>query len=114
MLKSVVLPGETAARWRLVWSISESGLSGPITQAAIRVGRKGETGPVLVALCAPCRPTNAGGVPRTLTSAQATALRTSPLYVTVATAANPSGEIRGQITRSLPSRLAAPTSTNKP
>ena len=95
--------------WSLRWKLNTSGTTGPVTAAAIHVGAAGETGPVLVALCAPCS-SRAGAVVRNLTSEQATALRRGNLYVNVETAANPAGEIRGQVTR----RSARPPGTIVP
>jgi len=93
--------------WSLSWKLTTSGLTGPMTAAQIHTGRPGETGPVVLSLCAPCT-SPARGVVRNLTKEQASVLRRSDLYVDIQTAANPSGEIRGQVTRRSPVRPGAP------
>ncbi|HLQ36159.1 MAG TPA: CHRD domain-containing protein [Planctomycetota bacterium] len=70
------------------------GLSGPATAAHIHVGAVGVAGPVLIPL------TIAGSVMTgsgTLTAAQVTTIKTGGMYFNVHTAANPGGEIRGQV-----------------
>ncbi len=100
--------------WSLFWSLSASSLTGPATAAQIHVGGPGEIGPVLVPLCGPCG-SRAGGAVRNLTREQVTVLRSGNLYVNVQTAANPSGEIRGQVTRRPPVRPGdAPQPTGSP
>ena len=49
-----------------------------------------------------------------LTPQQVTALRTADLYVNVATAANPAGELRGPITRRSPVTSGAPPNNRMP
>ncbi len=83
----------------LQWSISYSGLSGPVTMAHLHgPAAAGKNGPVEVWL------TKKGGPvenPITgeakLTAAQARVLRAGELYINVHTQANPKGEIRGQV-----------------
>jgi CHRD domain len=107
---------EATGTWSLSWQVYASGLTGPVTAVQIRVGKAGETGPLLLTLCRSCVSTPAcescraepfGGVIGHLTAVQVHALRGAAVYVNVQTAANPSGEIRGQLAR--PVRGAAPT-----
>jgi CHRD domain len=82
-------------QWRLLWRLSYSGLSGPATAAHIHFGAQGTTAPGALALCGPCRSVS-GGILR-VTADQAGTIRAGGSYVNVETAANPSGEIRGQV-----------------
>ena len=79
----------------LVWRLSFSDLTGRALAAHIHIGRRGQAGPVGVALCGPCR----NGVRRStpLTAAVLSALEAGRAYVNVHTARNQAGEIRGQI-----------------
>jgi Cu/Zn superoxide dismutase len=79
----------------LAWRLRFSDLTGRALAAHIHVGRRGQAGPVGVALCGPCR----NGVRRTtpLTPAVLSALEAGRAYVNVHTARNQAGEIRGQI-----------------
>lgn len=80
---------------RMAWRLTFSRLTGRATAAHIHTGRRGQAGPVAVALCGPCR----SGVRRSveLTPAALAALEAGRAYVNVHTARNPAGEIRGQI-----------------
>jgi hypothetical protein len=80
---------------------------------------------VFLKLCGPCNVASAatagtagttlvGGKLPNLTQAQVTALRTADLYVNVATAANPAGELRGPITRRAPVTSGAPPNNRIP
>jgi hypothetical protein len=70
-------------------------LTGPAAAAHIHSAPKGKAGPVIVALCGPCKsPTS--GVSR-VTATVAKMLQSGDTYVNVHTAKNPNGEIRGQI-----------------
>lgn len=60
-------------------------------------GRPGKAGGVSVPLCGPCKSGVSGTA--TLTAAQKKAILGGGAYVNVHTAKNPSGEIRGQITK---------------
>lgn len=91
----VVTPGYSILRY--VFAIN--GLSGPITGAHIHDGAAGVSGPVIVALTT--------GLPNILVGElQLTnlppdflpKLESGQLYVNVHTAANPNGEVRGQLT----------------
>jgi CHRD domain len=91
----VALPA--AGQWRLIWRLSVSGLSGPAIRTDIHMAVPGHAAPAAFALCGPCQSVSHGHV--VLAAGQANALGTNAAYVNVATAANPGGEIRGQITR---------------
>jgi hypothetical protein len=80
---------------KLKWTLTYAHLTGPATAAHIHGGKKGVAGPVLIALCGPCRSGVSGQ--SNLTPAQAKQLRNGGTYVNVHTAKNPGGEIRGQI-----------------
>ena len=69
----------TTLTWRLTWKQ----LTGPATAAHIHMARRGKPGPVIVPLCGPCT-----------TPATGTA--------TLTTARNQAGEIRGQLTTTIP------------
>ena len=86
----------TTLTWRLTWRR----LSGPATAAHIHMAPRGKPGPVIVPLCGPCTSPATGTA--TLTTAQVTSLRRAGLYVNVHTARNQGGEIRGQLTTTIP------------
>ena len=83
---------------KLSWKVTHSGLSGPATAAHFHgPGEPGKNAGVAVAI------PNAASSPvegsATLTDAQAADLAAGKYYVNVHTAANPGGEIRGQVTK---------------
>jgi hypothetical protein len=80
---------------RLAWRLTFSKLSGRAAAAHIHKGRAGKAGPVLVALCGPCRNGQRGAT--TITHAQLRGIRTGVTYVNIHTPKNAAGEIRGQI-----------------
>jgi hypothetical protein len=87
-----------AATKKLSWKLSYSGLSGPATAAHFHgPAEAGKNAGVAVAI------PNATSSPvegsATLTDAQAADLMAGKYYVNVHTAANPGGEIRGQVTK---------------
>jgi hypothetical protein len=87
-----------AATKKLSWKLTYSGLSGPATAAHFHgPAEAGKNAGVAVAI------PNAGTSPvegsATLTDAQAADLVAGKYYVNVHTAANPGGEIRGQVTK---------------
>jgi hypothetical protein len=82
-------------RARLSWRLTFSKLSGRAMAAHIHAGRVGRPGPVIVALCGPCR-TGQRGV-TSISHAQLRSIRVGRTYVNVHTRANAAGEIRGQV-----------------
>ncbi len=87
-----------AASKKLTWKVTYSGLSGPATAAHFHgPAEAGKNAGVAVAI------PNAGTSPAegsaTLTDAQAADLVAGKYYVNIHTAANPAGEIRGQVTK---------------
>ena len=87
-----------AATKKLTWKLTYSGLSGPATAAHFHgPAEAGKNAGVAVAI------PNASSSPAegsaTLTDAQAADLMAGKYYVNVHTAANPGGEIRGQVTK---------------
>ena len=83
---------------KLSWKLTYSGLSGPAMAAHFHgPAEPGKNAGVAVAI------PNAGTSPAegsaTLTDAQAADLEAGRYYVNVHTAANPGGEIRGQVTK---------------
>lgn len=82
---------------KLKWRLTFAKLTGPGLQAHIHKGAKGVSGPVVVALCAPCKSGQTGT--STISSALISAFKKHLLYVNVHTAKNPAGEIRGQLAR---------------
>ncbi|HWD41923.1 MAG TPA: CHRD domain-containing protein [Fimbriimonas sp.] len=81
----------------LKWTLTVTHLSGPATSAHIHVGGSASNGVIAARLCGPCAAFVTGAV--ILTPSVASALLAGDAYVNVDTAANPKGEIRGQIVR---------------
>ena len=85
-----------AATKKLSWKITYSGLSGPATAAHFHgPAEPGKNAGVAVAI--PNATTSPAEGSATLTDAQAADLLAGKYYVNVHTAANPGGEIRGQV-----------------
>lgn len=87
-----------AASKKLSWTVTYSGLSGPATAAHFHgPAEAGKNAGVAVAI------PNAAASPvkgeATLTDAQAADLLGGKYYINIHTAANPGGEIRGQVTK---------------
>ncbi|QDF39212.1 CHRD domain-containing protein [Bradyrhizobium symbiodeficiens] len=87
-----------AASKKLSWTVTYSGLSGPATAAHFHgPAEVGKNAGVAVAI------PNAAASPvkgeATLTEAQAADLLGGKYYINIHTAANPGGEIRGQVTK---------------
>jgi CHRD domain-containing protein len=87
-----------AASKKLSWKVTYSGLTGPATAAHFHgPAEGGKNAGVAVAI------PNAGSSPvegsATLTDAQAADLAAGNYYINIHTAANPGGEIRGQVTK---------------
>lgn len=85
---------DTATK-KVSWKGTYSGLSGPATAAHFHgPAEKGQNAGVAVPIDAKASPFEGSA---TLTDAQAADLTAGKLYVNVHTAANPNGEIRGQV-----------------
>jgi hypothetical protein len=83
---------------KLSWKLTYSGLSGPATAAHFHgPAEAGKNGGVAVAI--PNATSSPAEGSATLTDAQAADLLAGKYYVNVHTAANPGGEIRGQVTK---------------
>ena len=81
---------------KLSWKVTYSGLSGPATAAHFHgPAEAGKNGGVVVAI--PNAATSPVEGSATLTDAQAADLSSGKYYVNIHTAANPGGEIRGQV-----------------
>jgi hypothetical protein len=81
----------------LKWRLTFAKLTGPAMQAHIHKGARGVSGPVVVALCAPCKNGQTGTA--TISAALLNDFSKHLLYVNVHTAKNPNGEIRGQLAK---------------
>jgi hypothetical protein len=90
--KAVELANDKA---KLTWRLTFAKLSGAAGAAHIHAGKVGKAGPVMVALCGPCRSGQRGTA--TLTHAQFAKIEAGATYVNVHTAKNAGGEIRGQV-----------------
>ena len=87
-----------AATKKLSWKLTYSGLTGPATAAHFHgPAEAGKDAGVEVAI--PGATSSPAEGSATLTDAQAADLASGKLYVNVHTAANPKGEIRGQVTK---------------
>jgi CHRD domain len=87
-----------AASKKLTWKLTYSGLSGPATAAHFHgPAEAGKNAGVAVAIPGATASPAEGSA--TLTDAQAADLLAGKYYVNVHTAANPGGEIRGQVTK---------------
>jgi predicted lipoprotein with Yx(FWY)xxD motif len=86
---------DVAPRPMMVWSLSLQGLSGTASASHIQLGQPGAAGPVTLTLCGPCTSSPAGR--RSIEANFAAAIQHGGYYVNVTTAANPGGEIRGQL-----------------
>ena len=87
-----------AATKKLTWKLTYSGLSGPATAAHFHgPAEAGKNGGVAVAIPnATASPAEGSAI---LTDEQAADLTAGKYYINVHTAANPGGEIRGQVTK---------------
>jgi hypothetical protein len=87
-----------AASKKLTWKLTYSGLSGPATAAHFHgPAEAGKNAGVAVAI--PNATASPAEGSATLTDAQAADLMAGKYYVNIHTAANPGGEIRGQVTK---------------
>ena len=87
-----------AATKKLSWKLTYSGLSGPATAAHFHgPAEAGKNAGVMVPIPGIASSPVEGSA--TLTEAQASDLMSGKLYMNIHTAANPGGEIRGQVTK---------------
>jgi hypothetical protein len=86
---------ESGSKVSFHWVLRFHGLSGRAMAAHVHSGKKGKAGPVVVALCGPCKNGQSGTVK--ISSAVEEALEKGGTYVNVHTAKNAAGEIRGQV-----------------
>lgn len=84
-------PGGASLQWRLTFA----NLTGDAAAAHIHTGRRGEAGPVALALCGPCTSgaTGTAGIDSTLLRA----IESGDAYVNVHTPTNRAGEVRAQL-----------------
>jgi len=92
----------TLTRGGLRFGITVNGLSGVITGAHFHLGGRGQNGPVVFDITASASGNSLAGYWRSapvgpLADSLVVALLTGRIYVNVHTAANPTGEIRGQV-----------------
>jgi len=80
---------------KLTWRLTFSKLSGAAGAAHIHAGKPGKAGPVMIALCGPCK-SGQMGVTK-ISKAVVATLEKNGAYVNVHTAKNAAGEIRGQV-----------------
>ena len=88
----------------LSWSMTFDGLTGPATAAHIHVAPRGQPGPVVVPLCAPCTSPASGTA--NVDATVLAAIQAGGAYVNVHTDRNRAGEIRGQVGITAPLRTA--------
>lgn len=96
----------------LTWQLAFSGLTGPAIAAHIHLGERGQPGPVIVPLCAPCS-SGASGTAN-LNPTVVAAIQDDRAYVNVHTSLNAPGEIRGQVTPRASVRTAANARQERP
>ena len=87
-----------AATKKLSWKLTYSGLSGPATAAHFH-GPAAAGANAGVAVAIPNATSSPAEGSATLTDAQAADLIAGKYYINIHTAANPGGEIRGQVTK---------------
>jgi hypothetical protein len=83
---------------KLSWKVTYSGLSGPVTAAHFH-GPAAAGANAGVAVAIPNATSSPVEGSATLTDAQAADLTSGKYYINIHTAANPGGEIRGQVTK---------------
>jgi CHRD domain len=87
---------QSGPRWKLAWRISYRKLDHPVIVIAdIHRGKPGKFGPILARLCGPCR-SGAHGV-KVVKASDVPVIKSGRAFITLITARNPNGEVRGQI-----------------
>jgi CHRD domain-containing protein len=86
---------EHASSATLTWKLSFTGMTGPVLQAHIHMGKPGVSGNVIVPLCGPCKNGMTGSAK--ISESVIKTLEAGKAYVNVHTKRNPAGEIRGQV-----------------
>lgn len=79
----------------IAWSLGFGALTGSASGAHIHLGKAGESGPIALALCGPCKGRQLGR--KEIDPNLAKAIEAGGAYVNVHTAANAAGEIRGAL-----------------
>jgi len=92
---------------QLFYDIRSTGLSGEATSIRLFTGARGTTGNIAYTLATPVNGVSTGVI--TLNPTDMNALVNQGIYVNIATAANPNGEIRGQVIAAPPGILATTT-----
>ncbi len=77
------------------WKLTFRNLTSKAVAAHVHMGRRGVSGPVIIALCGPCRNGQTGTLK--ITSNAEDAMERGTAYVNVHTVKNKNGEIRGQL-----------------
>jgi hypothetical protein len=78
------------------WQLAFSNLTGPSIAAHLHLGERGQPGPVIVPLCAPC--TSGASGTANINATVLAAIQDDRVYANVHTTLNGPGEIRGQVT----------------
>ena len=86
---------DSGPKFSVTWKLKFHNLTGKAVAAHIHRGKPGKAGPVLLALCGPCKNGQTGKAP--LSETAGTALKSGSAYVNVHTAKNAAGELRGQL-----------------
>ncbi len=86
--------GKVSAAYKLTFK----NLTGKAVAAHVHKGKPGKAGPVLFALCGPCKTGKTGTA--SLSKAVVASIRAGSAYVNVHTARNAGGELRGQVKKS--------------
>jgi len=89
----------TVTGTKMTWKLTFEHLTGPATAAHVHAGAKGKAGPVIVALCGPCKSPASGTAH--IGASISKSLQSGNTYVNVHTGKNPGGEIRGQVKGSM-------------
>lgn len=86
---------EEGGRYTASFKLTYRNLTGKAAAAHVHKGKPGKAGPVVLALCGPCKNGQSGTA--SISKAVVAAMKAGAAYVNVHTAKNPAGEIRGQV-----------------